>query len=507
MLIFDSGKIRKIARELGTSARSHRFVLAAFLVPLLIRSIPEILVGPYPIGWDTIAFYVPNTLDWAAGKAGFTEILGTAPLMYMISVPAYILTRVNPVWIFKIMGPILYGTMIWALFRFLKIGLKWPDKQALGGALLTSLYFVTLRISWDLYRNMLGLTFILLSLPLIEDMKGPRKQALFSMLIVFAVAADQLTGALALVLFGARAFGDLARLQRREFVRMVKVVLPGAVLFISITYAGLILTGIGLVRTQASVPTVGDATASLGFLAYAYLPLVPLILLGINSAPTPDLRNWLIFCVAVVAMALLPLFGPIVASYRWALLLDIPICIYAAAGLSRLAGATSLSISWMSGFHGKIIPIFSTILIVSTVLYIALPAQQAVTYYTAFPGMLPTSMVQDTIPGSDAGNLQQLLNSAAARMGPGTVLITHRAIYGWARAYLPSFLQDRLINYEYNGPLTGVEMAKSEGYTSMLMIWWINGSGWHNQPYVPSGFVSVFQDGDLVLYEFSQSAH
>src|SRR5260370_6578452 len=109
----------------------YKFWVAAFLVPLGIRAIPEILVGPYPVGWDTIAFYVPNTLDWAAGKAGFAEILGTAPLMYIISVSVYFLSRVNPVWIFKIMGPLLYGSMILALFRFLRIGLKSPDNQPL----------------------------------------------------------------------------------------------------------------------------------------------------------------------------------------------------------------------------------------------------------------------------------------------------------------------------------------------------------------------------------------
>ncbi len=32
------------------------------------------------MGFDTIAFYVPNTLDWAAGKAGFLEMLGTDQL-------------------------------------------------------------------------------------------------------------------------------------------------------------------------------------------------------------------------------------------------------------------------------------------------------------------------------------------------------------------------------------------------------------------------------------------
>jgi len=241
MLDFCREKIGRIAEWLGRTVSSYRFALAAFLVPVFIRSIPEILVGPYPIGWDTIAFYVPNTLDWAAGKAGFTEILGTAPLMYLISVPVYLLSRVNPVWIFKIMGPILYGSMIWALFRFLVVGLKWPDKQALGGALLTALYFVTLRISWDLYRNMLGLTFILLSLPLLEDWKTPRKGVLLSTLIILAVASDQLTGVIALVLVGVRAVTALTKQQRCDFTGMLKIALPGGVLFFSIAYSGLVV--------------------------------------------------------------------------------------------------------------------------------------------------------------------------------------------------------------------------------------------------------------------------
>lgn len=35
----------------------YRFGPAAFLIPLGVRAIPEIIVGPYPVGWDTIAFY------------------------------------------------------------------------------------------------------------------------------------------------------------------------------------------------------------------------------------------------------------------------------------------------------------------------------------------------------------------------------------------------------------------------------------------------------------------
>src|SRR2546426_7568091 len=70
MFSFDRKKIRETLGVLGRVVRSYRFALAAFIIPVFIRAIPEILVGPYPVGWDTIAFYVPNTLDWATGKTG-----------------------------------------------------------------------------------------------------------------------------------------------------------------------------------------------------------------------------------------------------------------------------------------------------------------------------------------------------------------------------------------------------------------------------------------------------
>jgi len=367
---------------------------------------------------------------------------------------------------------------------------------------LTSLYFVTLRISWDLYRNMLGLTFILLSLPLIEDMKGPRKQALLSILIVLAVAADQLTGVMALVLVGARALSGLTKNRQEEFLRMTTVAMPGIVLFLATTYAGLIVPGIGLVSQQSPVPTLSSASLSIGFLGYAYLALVPLIFLGLRKVPNVELRTWSVFCIAIVATAILPFFGPIVESYRWTLLLDIPVCIFAAAGLYKIAGSVHPRIGWTRNLGRLIFPAVVTALMISATLYIALPAQQAMVYYTAYPELLPTSMVQNTIPLSDLGNLRSLLDSAAARINPSTVLITHQAIYGWARAYLPS-LGTRLINYKYNDPLAGVEIAKSAGYSSILMIWWIDGAGWHNQPNVPSGFREILQNGDLALYTYN----
>src|SRR5712692_7619850 len=92
-----------------SAIRKYKFALAAFLLPFTVRAIPEVIAGPYPIGWDTIAFYVPNSLDIAAGKMSVLGIMGSAPLMYAFVVPIYLLTKISPILLFKVMGPILFG--------------------------------------------------------------------------------------------------------------------------------------------------------------------------------------------------------------------------------------------------------------------------------------------------------------------------------------------------------------------------------------------------------------
>ncbi len=494
-------RILEASRSLAQTLKQHRFALAAFLIPFTIRAIPEIIAGPYPIGWDTIAFYVPNTLDWAAGKADLTTILGTAPLMYMISVPMYLMTRLNPVWIFKIMGPIIYGGMIWALYRFLRSGLRWSESMAAGSALITSLYFVTLRISWDLYRNVLGLTFILLSLPLLEGSTNRTRQLLLSVLVVMAVASDQLTGVISLILVAARMISSLKDREFNRLANLVGIAFPGMTLFFLIVLTYQTAYGTNIVQEQNLTPSLANFASSFGLLIYAYLAISPFIVIGLRRVSNFDLKNWSIFSVCAALSALLPFFGLVVASYRWSLLLDIPFCVYATAGLFALP-RTNLPLRFSRFSTKHILNIFSLVIIISAALYVGLPAQRAMLYYTAFPSLIPTSMIQATVPLSDMSSLMQVLSWVVSHPNPGTALIVHQAIYGWARAYAPS-LSGHLINYQYLSPLDGVAMARSAGYTSIFMIWWIKGYGWHGMVDVPDGFSVAFSDGNMAVYNYN----
>src|SRR5205809_3319892 len=130
----------------------YKLALGAFLIPLLIRSIPEVLAGPYPAGWDIIAYYIPNSLDLVSGSMNVWGIITSPPLMYAIIVPALLLTKVSLVWIFKILGPLLYGLLGFSIFTFCRRRLHWSSQKAFYAVLFMSAYFVVMRIAWDAYQ-------------------------------------------------------------------------------------------------------------------------------------------------------------------------------------------------------------------------------------------------------------------------------------------------------------------------------------------------------------------
>jgi hypothetical protein len=428
-------------------------------------------------------------------------MLGNAPLMYMVSVFVYSTLKVNPVMIFKIMGPILYGGMSLALYRLLTAGLKWTNSMAFVGTLVSSLYFINLRVTWDLYRDTLGLVAILLAVPLLSGASSFKRQASLCILIVLAVGSNQLTGILMLLLAAASALTALRKGENGWFARLLVTSVPGTTLFLGIAYAALLVPSVSPIQAQPLVPTTQALGSSVGFLCYAYLLLAPLIAFGVTKVNSPELRVWTVLCLVGVVSALFPYAGLFIVSYRWTLLLSIPFCVYATTGLSRLAGTDCRTSTFIALVRGKATPLFLSILVVSAAIYIATPAQQSMVYFTVFPNDMPTSMVQNTVPLSDMSDLRGLLDWAAMQMTPGTALLAHEAIYGWVRAYLPTTVN--VVNYWNSSPLTGVNIAKSLGYSSALMIWWVNGSGWHGQPTVPSGFVPLKSQGNLVVYRYT----
>src|SRR2546425_6619819 len=250
-----------------SAIRKYKFALAAFLLPFTVRAIPEVIAGPYPIGWDIIAFYVPNTLDMAAGRMGVWSILGSGPLMYSLIVPIYILTRINPILLFKAAGPVLFGLMCWSVFRFCEKKLGLSIRSAFLSVLFLSFYFVSLRVAWDAYQGELGLTFFVLGLTVAgESGSVARSTIAKSAFFILAILANQLVA----VLVVGTLIVEMLRAKGRGGFGLTLSRLAPVALFGLVVYATLqpsISPGVSVLGGSF---TPVNVAYNMGFLLYAF---------------------------------------------------------------------------------------------------------------------------------------------------------------------------------------------------------------------------------------------
>ena len=209
---------------------------------------------------------------------------------------------------------------------------------------------------------------------------------------------------------------------------------------------------------------------------------------------------WSVLCGTAAVLSSFPLLGVVETSYRWTLLLTIPFWVYAGAGLLKIRTISIGVLGWRGLLVRNTPRIFAVALLLSGVLYVTFPAQEIPSPYGLYPGMIPSTMLQNTIPLSDAESVVRILTWLSGNSNSQTGLITHQAFYGWAREYFHG--SATIINYGYRDPSTGIRLAEQSGFSSIVTIWWTNGRGWHGQLNPPDGFVPIQVDGSLAALEY-----
>ena len=227
------------------------FPLLAFVIPLIVRTIPEILMGPYIVGFDTMGFYVPNTLLWLHNDINLGNFLATAPLFYTIFM-SIVAAGGSLVFVLKVIPPLLLGFLGLSMYAYAKRGLGWSSSKSAFVALLGSIYFVALRASWDQLREELGLVFFFVVLMLLINRKNRscKSYAVLSLTMFAVVLSHQLVSVL---MFGVIFFTVAYNLFHKEFsgsINLIVVSLP-ALLYFFIVY----LSGVSVSYTHLTLPT------------------------------------------------------------------------------------------------------------------------------------------------------------------------------------------------------------------------------------------------------------
>jgi hypothetical protein len=470
------------------------FSLLAFLVPLTVRVLPEILMGRYIVGFDTVSYYVPVTLRWVNVGVGFFEFMAYAPLFYVLLVQLTFFGVPLTVSL-KVLPPVLLGLLGLTIFVYAKKALSWSGWGSLSVSFFATLYFVGLRISWDMLRSELGLIFLFLFLTLLHedlDKKSWKHFGLLSLMMALVVLSHQLVGMVMLAVLSVLIFQKVVRHEYFEGLNLILCSLPAVVLF-----------GLTVYGHYVVLPSVGSAgwfslfgfssffdaaVDTLGFLVYCFLPLLPFAFLGFRCFNNLELKTWLAWCLVAILFPIVSPYAVFPLSYRWILLVVFPLSFFVVEGLRRFNGR------WRK-------VVLSGVSVLLSFSFVLLPAMFAFPYFRAFSYYVPSSMLQNSVPLSDCEDVVRALAWVNAGLGSDGVLLVHDAFHGWALLYLSD--SNRVVCYGYGDPEVAAWELFETGVRRLFVVWWVSGEGWHGQASLSSRFVEVFCSGRIAVYEFS----
>ncbi len=482
------------------------FAFIAFAIPLIVRAIPEILMGQYLVGFDTIAYYVPNTLGWLNNGVNFWNLISSAPLIYILLM-GITSTGASIVITLKILPPLLMGLLGIAIYYYANKALSWSPKKSLLVAMLSTMYFVALRISWDMLRSELALIFLFLALIILQKSKTSLKNGvLLSVLMFLIVFTHQLVAVIMFAIAIATLLGLYHNRKKIELRNLLICSIPAALLFFTIIYINYFVFSIpaigfsnyfsGGFASLVSASYTALAIDTLGFLAFCYLPLVPLLLFSARRFKSNiQLKTWIIWSIIPLLLVFLSpthLFVGSVLPYRWTMLLTYPLAFYAVGGL------TLIKWNWYKVGAGLIVALMLSTLSAS---FLVLPNSSALSYFGDYPSYIPKSMLQNTVQLSDCQDTVNALVWARDHMPANGYLLVHEAFQGWAVLNLNS---DRLLFYNFQNPGEFAQKQQESNPSNPLyLIWWVNGTGWYDQQTIPASFNELYHSGNLAIYKYS----
>ena len=478
------------------------FLLLAFFVPLVIRIIPEILMGSFVVGFDTLAYYVPNTLVWLQDGVAFWNFLAIAPFLYVLLMG---ITAVGvPVVVsLKVLSPLLLGLLGLAVYFYAHKTLSWSPKKSFLAVIFATLYFVALRISWDMLRSELALIFLFVTLMFIKkDGKPLRNGVLLSLAMLSVVFAHQLVAVIMLFIVLATAFRLALDREMGDLRRLVVCSVPAASLFSMIVYANYVvspqfsvLSSFPAKESEGFMALAGFASYpdmvfdTLGFLVFCFLPLLPLVVYGVKLfRGNLQLKAWVLWgFIGLLVGFVIPSFFVVALPHRWVLLLTYPLAFFAVEGLAR----PRLNILKVG---------MGLVLATLSVTFLVLPYSLAFPYFSFGSIYTPVSMLHNTVSLSDCQDTVNALEWTDSQMDESSRLLVHDAFRGWAILTLED---EQLVRYGYLTPESYAQDLVDNGSTyQMYLVWWVNGSGWCGQPNVASTFEEVYTSGKIAVYKY-----
>jgi len=482
----------------------------SYILGLVLRGIPELLSGIYPVGYDTVT-YAANILN--LHERSLTDFVTAGPLFYILMFPLHYLGPYELFSALKVIGPVLYGFLIASFCFFLSRGLDWDARKSFLGALLCATQIVTLRISWDLFRNELGLIFLFILLGSLLKNDFHNRSAV-GILAVLVALSHPLVSVLMFFIVMAVAI-------KRKSWRTKHFLLPFLPsLLISIFAA------IGFATPSTASPRVLYVQAPPFFALYpenvlviymialflfCYGLLLPFVLIGVSKDIVVSSARATL-CIGFLHALTIPISWPSLFWRRYILLLIFPFTVYAIIGFKKLNLLDKhirilgllilLFVSVGTAYSSGCLPIRTVLYHIAdgksdrSVATVPFPGQDLYSIAQVISTYIPESMVQSSIPIKDADDLVASLQWINDNAGESSCLLAEERFYPWSLIFLRKDIT--IIWYpQFYSPDGALKISQEKRFETVYLLW--------RGDFVSESFYEVRSYGEIRIFQYKAS--
>jgi hypothetical protein len=510
--------------QLEISAK--KALIFSFILGFIVRLIPEVLAFPNPIGFDTIYYAVvmKSGVVWSHWSTFFTSTW----LLYAIIVPLYSVLNVDPFLLLKVLAPVLYGLNVAGVYWFARKMLGWDVRMGLLAGGFFAVQLASLRISWDLLRNTLGLGLLLFALPFIKRLDSKRGFACFVLLSLLTVFAHEYAAVTLVVVVLSLVF--LRFVKERMSMENKRLFLgfsPALVVFLigvclrvfpiryniesNIISAGDVVRGnvgglfffVNYLGVKTSVDFYGSyfdlVLNVLVLFGLLYLSYLFLVLKGFFRHSVLNVWTGLLL-VGSFGCLVVP-FCALEYWHRWMFMLVFPFTFYAVNGLSRLlrkhnSGDFQLGIN-LSNRKVKGV-VLSTVLLGGV--YLATPVLMNTVNVGVFavPSVCKYFSFSPTVPYQDVDGVVEAMGWLNDNMKGDSCVVLQHAFLSWGKLYLDESCG--IVHFE-NDVDSAVDVAFEHGFSRVFFVWWNQPIGWYGIN-VPTYFDRLHDFCRISVYEY-----
>jgi hypothetical protein len=446
-------------------------------------------------------------------------------------VPLYSVSSIDPFLLLKVLAPALYGLNVAGICWFAKQMLGWNARLSLLAGGFFALQLASLRVSWDLLRNTLGLGLLLFALPLISRLESRRGFVCFVLLSLLTVFAHEYAGVTLLAVISALVVWRFVKRQTgTEYKRLALAFSPALAVFLFGLYLKFFpiryvvatnvigsgdsvsgKAGLFFLVNYLNIRTPVDLYSSYFDLAFAvivlfsllYLSYLVLVWKGFFRHNVLDIWTGLLLAGSFSCL-IVPIFA-LEYWHRWMFMLAYPFTFYAISGLAKLLrrrdGGNFQSILKIS--RGTAVGFVSILLTIDLAsVYLATPVLMStvnVGIFSVYPAFKYFSS-SPTVPYNDVSSVIQAVSWLDGNMNYNSCVVLYHAFLQWGSLCLNQ--SHVIVNYVYDVDMA-LNVALEHGFSHVYFVWWNQNIGWYGVT-IPNYFVRLEDFGRISVFEYSR---